>query len=258
MNTNSLYHKPVLLTIFPLLLYTCVERKYEGYTQLACGNQSPANLAMADNPENEVEVPPDASVRFPAQLKREAIRRVLSGEDLDEVATQLSIPSSELEDWIGKFLLARAGQTKTVPWEQKRKRRFRQYRDKTRSELDYPEMFREIPRRYLRRLKPERAKEIVVKQAKAQEKVGYERSTKKFFLPVEEDPFPEDRIEEPEPWMRIDFTRAALFSGGLLLGLAIYAAVVALGIPVGKLGWMPAVLLGVLALAILASLLKPE
>jgi len=195
---------------------------------------------------------------FPKNLKRHAIRRVLSGEDLDAVASELSIPSSELEDWIGKFLLARTGRQETVPWQQKRMRRFRQYRDKTRSELDYPEMFAQVPRQYLRKLKPERAKEIMVKQAVAQEKVGYERYTKKYFLPVDEDPFPEDRLEEPAPWVHIDLSRLGLFAGGLLLGLAIYAFIVALGVPVGELGWMPPTLLGVLGLAILAALLKPE
>ena len=213
---------------------------------------------MADNRRNEVEPSRDAERASAAQVKREAIRRVLSGEDLDAVAESMGIPSAELEDWMGKFLLARSGQQITVPWEQKRKRRFLQYREKTRSELDYPEMFAEIPRQYLRQLSPERAEELMIKQAKSMEKVGYERYTKKYFLPVEEDPFPEDRIEEAEPWVQVDLSKPALFFGGLLAGLAIYAFIVALGVPVGKLGWMPATLLATAALAILAALLKPE
>lgn len=212
---------------------------------------------MERESEDESKGTGNASPDYPKHVKREAIRRALSGEDIDAVAAELSVPAAELEDWVGKFLLARSGRQQTVPWEKKRKRRFRQYRDKTRSELDYPEMFEEIPRGYLRKLSPQRAKELMEKQAKSREKVGYERYTRKYFLPLEEDPYPEDRLELPER-IRIDYRKFALFASGLLGGLAIYAGIVAAGVSVEKLGWMPAVLLGVLALAVLAGLISPE
>jgi len=74
---------------------------------------------------------------------------------------------------------------------------------------------------------------------------------------VEEDPYPEDRIARREP-LRIDYKMAALFASGLCGGLAIYAGMVAAGASVEELGWMPAVLLGVLAVAILAGVLSVE
>ncbi len=210
-----------------------------------------------DERQNADGEPSDGVKERAASFKREAIRRVLAGEDLGAVAAEISLPAAELEDWVGKFLLARAQRQKTVPWEQQRKQRFQQYRDKTRSELDYPEMFEDIPRQYLRELSPERAKELMVKQAKSQEKVGYERHTKKYFLPVDEDPFPEDRLE-PRERQRSDYRSAALFASGLMGGLAVYAAIVAMGVPVTEMGWMPVVLLGALALVILAGLISPQ
>jgi len=191
-----------------------------------------------------------------AGIKREAIRRTLEGEDIKTVSRELGIPVSLIEELVGKFLLARHGTGKRRTLKEIRSRRFKEYQVKDMSEIEFPEMFEPIQAEYLRKLSPERARELMIKQAIAQEKVGYERHTKKYFLPIEEDPFPEDREAKRLPI--ISPRELLIFLAGLFGGVSIIFAVVALGLDLSPLGWMPTVLALALFLALLSACIRVE
>ncbi len=190
------------------------------------------------------------------EKKREAIRRVLEGEDVDAVARTLGMDEATVEELVGKFLLARQREPKGPTWEERRRSRFRNYNTKTMSEIDFPEMMEPIPKEYLRKLKPERAKELMEKQATAQEKVGYERYAPKYFLPIEEDPFPEDRREKAPPILSV--REIIILLAGFFGGIGVYAGFIASGANFEKLGFMPVVLAIAISLALFAASIRQE
>lgn len=192
---------------------------------------------------------------FQSEVKREAIRRVLEGEEVSSVASSLQMPESLVEELVGKFLLARQSM-KLKRFEKEKAGKTADYRIKSMSEIDFPEMFTPIAPEFLGKLDPERARELIIKQALAQEKVGYERYAPKYFLPIEEDPFPEDRRQGAPRF--IAARDLLVFATGLFAGLGVYAALVAGRIDLQSLGWLPAVGAFTVFMALLASLILAD
>jgi hypothetical protein len=106
------------------------------------------------------------------------------------------------------------------------------------AEIDYPELLESVDKHYYESLSEEEQHELVIKQAIAQEKVGYERHAPKFFLPEEEDPYPEGRkVEQVDMFTAREIDRPLLALGGILLGLAICLAAVKAGMDLGDAPW---------------------
>ncbi len=99
---------------------------------------------MVDAENNE------ATRSFSPSVKREAIRRLLEGEDVSVVANALGMPMDMVEDLIGKFILVRQRQVKRLSWEERQKSSIQLYRAKSISEIEFPEMLEPIPKDYLR------------------------------------------------------------------------------------------------------------
>ncbi len=78
----------------------------------------------------------------------------------------------------------------------------------------------------------------MIKQAVAQEKIAYERYAPKYFLPIDEDSFPEDREAERLPF--INLRELLIFLMGIFGGVSLLSSLVALGLDLSPLGWIPA------------------
>jgi len=156
-----------------------------------------------------------------AQAKRKAVLRVKRGEPPARVALALGIPTETLMEWVRKYELASRNLAPAPDQE------FREaFRSSTGVSIDapsfaqaaYPELMAQVDPKVLAQLTPEQVKELLVLQAKAQEKVGYEPHTPKFFLPVEEDPYPEGRTQQQDMFVVREINRPLLVFGGMMLG----------------------------------------
>jgi hypothetical protein len=116
----------------------------------------------------------------------------------------------------------------------------------------HPELLADMDSKTLKELEPERVKELFIKQAIAQEKVGYEQHAPKFFLPEEEDPFPEGRkVRQADVYTVREINRPLLVIGGILLGVVIAILGAKNGMILESTEWW---LLGVTAAAAIGAL----
>lgn len=151
--------------------------------------------------------------------------RVSRGETPEEVARSLGISVDALMEWVRKFETARANLTPEPG--QERTKAFERTKSfdldfKSWAEIMHPELLAEMDPETLAELEPEQVKELFIKQAIAQEKVGYEKHTPKYFLPEEEDPFPEGRkVRQADVYTVREINRPLLITGGVLLGVAL-------------------------------------
>jgi len=163
--------------------------------------------------------------RISPRAKRHAVLRVSRGEIPEEVARSLGIPVDILMEWVRKFETARANLTPEPG--QERTKAFERAKSfdldfKSWAEIMHPELLSEMDAETLKELGPEQVKELFIKQAIAQEKVGYEKHAPKFFLPEEEDPFPEGRrSQHADAYTVREINRPLLVIGGILLGVAL-------------------------------------
>lgn len=165
------------------------------------------------------------SARISPRAKRHAVLRVSRGETPDEVARSLGIHVNVLMEWVRKFETARANLTPEPG--QERTKAFERTKSfdldfKSWAEIMHPELLAEMDSKTLEELEPEQVKELFIKQAIAQEKVGYEKHAPKFFLPEDEDPFPEGRkARQADFYTAREINRPLLVIGGILLGVAL-------------------------------------
>lgn len=181
-----------------------------------------------------------------AYEKRSAVQRVIKGENPSQVATSLGISIQEVMAWVRKFESARQEALESPDLEH-----LAALRDKpighsaigvSNAEMDYPELLKGVDPKYYESLTEEQRYDLVIKQAIAQEKVGYEKYAPKFFLPEDEDPFPDGRrAEEADMFIALEINRPLLILGGIVLGLAVGVAAAKFGI---DLIWMPWWILG--------------
>jgi len=161
--------------------------------------------------------------RITSAQKRQAVARVRNREPVAEVAAELGVTVEEVEEWVRKFEAARLNLT-PEPGRDFSDAFRRKYGPDVQapslSQLMYPELMEEVDPGMFDRLSPEQIKDLFIMQAIAQEKVGYEKHTPKFFLPEEEDPFPETRQRHADNYVVREINRPLLILGGLLLGLA--------------------------------------
>ena len=195
------------------------------------------------------------SARIGPRAKRHAVLRVSRGETPDEVARSLGIGIDILMEWVRKFETARAnltpepGQERTKAFE--RKKSF-DIDFKSWAEIMHPELLAEMDSETLEKLEPEQVKELFIRQAIAQEKVGYETHAPKFFLPEEEDPFPEGRkVRQADVYTVREINRPVLVIGGVLLGIALAILGAKNGMFLDSTEWW---LLGVIAAAAIGAL----
>lgn len=161
--------------------------------------------------------------RITAEQKRAAVARVRAREPIKAVAASLGVPVEDVEEWVRKFEAARLNLTPEPgrDYQDAFKRKYGpDVSIPSMSQLMYPELLQEVDPRLFDRLSAEQIKDLFILQAKAQEKVGYEKYTPKFFLPEDEDPFPETRVQHTDAYVIREINRPMLVLGGLLLGLA--------------------------------------
>jgi len=193
--------------------------------------------------------------RISPRAKRHAVLRVSRGETPEEVARSLGVPVDILMEWVRKFQTARANLTPEPG--QERTKAFERTKSfdldfKSWAEIMHPELLAEMDAKTLEKLEPEQVKELFIKQAIAQEKVGYEQHAPKFFLPEEEDPFPEGRkVRQADVYTVREINRPLLVVGGVLLGVALAILGAKNGMFLESTEWW---LLGVIAVAAIGAL----
>ena len=189
------------------------------------------------------------------RAKRHAVLRVTRGETPEEVAKSLGISVEALMEWVRKFETARANLTPEPG--QERTKAFERTKSfdldfKSWAEIMHPELLAEMDSKTLEKLDPEQVKELFIKQAIAQEKVGYEKHAPKFFLPEEEDPFPEGRkVRQADVYTVREINRPLLVIGGILLGVALAILGAKNGMFLESTEWW---LVGVIAAAAIGAL----
>ena len=108
----------------------------------------------------------------------------------------------------GPILLLSQGNERTKTFE--RSRSF-DLDFKSWAEVMHPDHLAEMDPKTLDKLEPEKIKELFIKQAIAQEKVGYEKHTPECFLPEDENPFPEDRkVRQADIYTAVSYTHLTL------------------------------------------------
>jgi hypothetical protein len=194
--------------------------------------------------------------RIGPRAKRQAVLRVARGESLEAVAKSLGLPAETVAEWVRKFEAARANLT-PEPGEERTKAFERSTSFdldfKSWAEIMHPELLAEMDPKTLDKLKPEEIRELFIKQAIAQEKVGYEKHSPKYFLPEEEDPFPKGRKVRPADTYTVrEINRPLLVLGGVLLGVALAILGAKNGMFLESTEWW---LLGVIAAAAVGALI---
>jgi hypothetical protein len=162
--------------------------------------------------------------RITSEQKRAAVVRVRAREPVASVAASLGVSVAEVEDWVRKFEAARVNLTPEPgkDFQDAFKRKYGpDVEAPSMSHLMYPELMQEVDPRLFDRLTAEQIKDLFILQAIAQEKVGYEKHAPKFFLPEDEDPFPETRVRHGDAYITREINRPMLIFGGLLLGAVV-------------------------------------
>ena len=177
-----------------------------------------------------------------ANAKRAAVQRVARGESPDTVARSISVPTQMLMEWVRKYESAKQDAPDSPDEEHLAVLRDRPAGHSdlgpSMAEIDYPELLKGVDPKYYESLTGEQQHELIIRQAIAQEKVGYEKYAPKYFLPEDEDPFPEGRrAEQADMFVALEINRPLLILSGLLLGLVISLAALKLGIDFGSVSW---------------------
>ena len=190
---------------------------------------------MTDGAENR----PD---NHGADTKRAAVLRVAKGEPPDAVASSIGVPVRTLMDWVRKYESAKQDALQS-PDEQ----HLSAMRDRpighsalgvSNAEIDYPELLKGVDPKYYESLTEDQRHDLIIRQAIAQEKVGYEKYAPKFFLPEDEDPFPEGRhVEQADMFTALEINRPLLILGGLILGFAAGIASENIGADFSGMSW---------------------
>jgi hypothetical protein len=94
----------------------------------------------------------------------------------------------------------------------------------SRSELLYPEAYKPVSREFWEGLSPTQQNEVMRLQAVAQEKVGFERGTQKYFI---EDFDPHGRAKSPDVSL-VELAAPRLVVGGMCIGAGVLS--IALGL----------------------------
>lgn len=177
-----------------------------------------------------------------ADAKRAAVLRVAKGEPPDAVASSIGVPVRALMGWVRKYESARQDALESPDAEHVATLRDRPIGHSatgvSNAEIDYPELLKGVDPKYYESLTEEQRHDLILKQAIAQEKVGYEKYAPKFFLPEDEDPFPEGRhVEQADMFTALEINRPLLILGGLIFGLTAGIAAVNLGVDFSALSW---------------------
>ncbi len=177
-----------------------------------------------------------------ADEKRAAVLRVTKGEPPDAVAASIGVPVRTLMDWVRKYESAKQDAPESPDTEHVAALRNKPIGHSasgvSNAEIDYPELLKGVDPKYYESLTDEQRNDLVIKQAIAQEKVGYEKYAPKFFLPEEEDPFPEGRhVEQADMFVALEINRPLLIIGGLVLGLATGVAAAKFGVDLSGMSW---------------------
>jgi hypothetical protein len=178
-----------------------------------------------------------------ADEKRAAVLRVAKGEPPDAVASSIGVPIRTLMDWVRKYESARQDAPESPDAEHVAALRDRPIGHSalgvSNAEIDYPELLKSVDPKYYESLTEEQRHDLIIKQAIAQEKVGYEKYAPKFFLPEDEDPFPEGRhVEQADMFTAREINRPLLIIGGAILGVTIGLALVKSGFNPESASWL--------------------
>ncbi len=182
------------------------------------------------------------SASLSANAKRAAVLRVVKGEPPEAVASAIGVSVRTLIEWVRKYESARQDAPESPDAEHVAALRDRPIGHSatgvSNAEIDYPELLKVVDPKYYESLTEEQRHELLIRQAIAQEKVGYEKYAPKFFLPEEEDPFPEGRhAEESDMFVALEINRPLLILGGLILGFVVGVAAVNLGFDFSAFSW---------------------
>lgn len=178
-----------------------------------------------------------------ADAKRAAVLRVAKGEPPDAVAVSIGVPVRMLMEWVRKYESARQDAPESPDVEHVAALRDRPIGHSatgvSNAEIDYPELLKGVDPKYYESLTEEQRHDLIIKQAIAQEKVGYEKYAPKFFLPEDEDPFPEGRhVEQADMFTALEINRPLLIIGGAILGATIGFALVKSGFNPDSVTWL--------------------
>lgn len=121
------------------------------------------------------------------------------------------------------------------PWQRRRQQTETPYGLPSRSEMMFPEAYQPVSSEFWEGLSQSQRNEVIHLQAVAQEKVGFERGTPKYFI---EDFDPDQRAEDPEVRL-VTMATPRLMAGGALIGAGLTLAAVGFG---GALAIAPALL----------------
>jgi hypothetical protein len=94
----------------------------------------------------------------------------------------------------------------------------------SRSELLYPEAYKPVSREFWEGLSPTQQQEVMRLQAVAQEKVGFERGTQKYFI---EDFDPDGREKSPDVAL-VELAAPRLIVGGMCIGAGVLSVTLGL------------------------------
>jgi transposase-like protein len=177
-----------------------------------------------------------------ANAKRAAVLRVARGETPSEVARSLGITAPELMAWVRKYeqaLQNAADNPDEAGLAALHETRFAHSgRGPSMAEMDHPELLEKVDEHFYKPLTEEEDHDNIIRQAVAQEKVGYEKHAPKFFLPESEDPYPEGRnVEQVDMFIAREINRPLLIAGGMMFGLTAGIALAKTGLEIGLPSW---------------------